>query len=173
MTTTANQRFTPIGPFLRRWKLDELPQLLNVVAGDMSLIGPRPKMPEHGLARLSCRPGITGAATNAFAREEAALSSVPTYHLESFYHAVILPTKLELDAQYMAQATFTSDLHLIAKSVLRQWDDSMLEGLVQEWSTQENHDPSHMTTGGMGSVALVAKHPKLDRPRSPGEVRAY
>jgi len=173
VTTTANQRFTPIGPFLRRWKLDELPQLLNVVAGDMSLIGPRPKMPEHGLARLSCRPGITGAATIAFAHEEAGLSSVPTYHLESFYHAVILPTKLELDAQYMAHATFFSDLQLIAKSVLRRWDDSVMDGLVQEWCAQRNEDSSHISSRGTNGAAYVGKHPQLDRPASPGEVRAY
>jgi len=130
VTTAASHAFTPIGAFLRRWKLDELPQLLNVLAGDMSLVGPRPKMPEHVASKLPCRPGITGAATIAFAREEAILDQVPEESLVFFYHRVVLPAKRRLDARYMARATFLSDLKLIVNSALRRWDSSFLEDLL-------------------------------------------
>lgn len=124
VTTIDDQRFTAAGLFLRKWKLDEVPQLLNVLFGHMSLVGPRPKVPEQQLALLACRPGITGAATLAFAREENSLACVPKHHLGAFYHHVILPEKRKLDAEYMARATFQSDLKLIVKSLLRRWDDS-------------------------------------------------
>lgn len=130
VTTTDNQRFTPIGPFLRRWKLDELPQILNVLMGDMSLVGPRPKMPEHQLGDLRCRPGITGAATIAFAREEEVLARLPNHHLESYYHSVILPAKLRLDGEYMAQASFISDLKLLFQTALRRWDSATMLDLL-------------------------------------------
>jgi lipopolysaccharide/colanic/teichoic acid biosynthesis glycosyltransferase len=130
VTTSINQRFTPVGPFLRRWKLDELPQIFNVIRGDMSLVGPRPKLPKHQSTSLTCRPGITGRATVVFAREEVALSSVPNGHLDSYYHGVVLPLKHALDNEYMARATFISDLKLIIKSVLRRWDDVALTDLA-------------------------------------------
>jgi lipopolysaccharide/colanic/teichoic acid biosynthesis glycosyltransferase len=91
VTTTDNQQFTPVGLFLRRWKLDELPQLLNVLWGDMSLVGARPKMPEHAIFSLQGRPGITGAATFAFAHEAVALADVPSDQLEVYYRTVVLP----------------------------------------------------------------------------------
>ena len=125
VTTDGNQPFTRLGPFLRRSKLDELPQLINVLWGEMSLVGPRPKMPEHAMDDFHCRPGITGAATIAFAREESLLDCIPEHELESFYHRVVLPAKRHLDAEYMSGATFLSDLKLILKSVLRRWDDSI------------------------------------------------
>jgi len=127
VTTADNQRFTSVGPFLRRWKLDELPQLFNVLAGHMSLVGPRPKLPEHcnEMPRFACRPGITGAATVAFAREEEFLADVPKQVLDSYYHAVVLPAKLQLDVEYTAQATFASDFRLIISSILRRWDNSI------------------------------------------------
>ncbi len=130
VTTAANQAFTPIGAFLRRWKLDELPQLLNVLAGHMSLVGPRPKMPQHMVFNLPCRPGITGAATIVFAREEAVLDRVPEEDLESYYHTVVLPVKHKLDAKYMARATFLSDFKLIFNSAFRRWDSSLMENLL-------------------------------------------
>ena len=131
VTTADNQPFTSIGPFLRRWKFDELPQVFNVLLGHMSLVGPRPKMPEHVKVDLPCRPGITGAATIAFAREETILDRVPKHSLDAYYHRVVLPTKRQLDAEYMAQATFFSDLKLIIDSVLRRWDGSVAEALLE------------------------------------------
>jgi len=130
VTTAGNQRFTPVGSFLRRLKIDELPQLLNVLAGHMSLVGPRPKMREHVISRLACRPGITGAATIAFALEETVLDRVPKHRLESYYHKVVLPAKRQLDAEYMARATFLSDIKLIVNSVLRRWDTSVMESVL-------------------------------------------
>jgi lipopolysaccharide/colanic/teichoic acid biosynthesis glycosyltransferase len=121
ITTLGNQRFTPVGPFLRRWKLDELPQLLNVLRGDMSLLGPRPKVPEHQSEVLLWRPGITGAATLVFAREEVLLDDVPEHLLEHYVHDVVLPAKRLIDAEYMSRATFRSDFAILVRSVLRRW----------------------------------------------------
>jgi lipopolysaccharide/colanic/teichoic acid biosynthesis glycosyltransferase len=129
ITTSDNQRFTSIGPFLRRWKLDELPQLVNVLLGQMSLVGPRPKMREHVIFDLPCRPGITGMASIVFACEESVLARLPKNHLDVYYHSVVLPAKRQLDAEYMAQATFLSDLRMLVNSVLRRWDTTVLENL--------------------------------------------
>ena len=131
VTTMDNQQFTSVGPFLRRWKLDELPQLLNVLAGHMSLVGPRPRMPEHVNSTFGCRPGITGAATIAFAREEVVLANVPNHQLTAFYHNVVLPAKRRLDTEYMSRATFPSDIKLIINSAFRRWDTSVVDGLFK------------------------------------------
>jgi len=114
-------RVTRLGAWLRRTKLDELPQLLNVLAGEMSMVGPRPKVPEQQPKPLSCRPGLTGAATLAFAREEALLKQVPEEEVNNFFNNTILPVKRRLDADYMRRATLTSDLALIANTVLGRW----------------------------------------------------
>jgi lipopolysaccharide/colanic/teichoic acid biosynthesis glycosyltransferase len=131
VTTAGNQRFTLVGPFLRRWKLDELPQLLNVLIGDMSLVGPRPKIPEHMLGELRCRPGITGAATIAFAREEQVLAHLPHGDVDGYYHSIILPAKLQMDRMYTAQSTFISDLKIIANTLLRRWDATIMCQLLK------------------------------------------
>lgn len=131
VTTSINQRFTPVGSFLRRWKLDELPQLLNVLRGDMSIVGPRPKLAEHQTAPLSGRPGITGRATIVFAREEMVLSPLTSSQLDGIYHKVVLPLKQQLDEEYMARATFASDIKLIVNSVFRRWEDLELRHLIQ------------------------------------------
>jgi lipopolysaccharide/colanic/teichoic acid biosynthesis glycosyltransferase len=131
VTTSINQRFTPVGPILRRWKLDELPQLINVLRGDMSMVGPRPKLEDHQTTRFNCRPGVTGRATIVFAREELVLSPLPSSQLEGVYHKVVLPLKQQLDEDYMAQATFLSDIRLIFNSLFRKWEDLELRHLIQ------------------------------------------
>jgi lipopolysaccharide/colanic/teichoic acid biosynthesis glycosyltransferase len=172
VTTTGNQRFTPIGPFLRRWKLDELPQLLNVLVGHMSLVGPRPKMPEHVASFLPCRPGITGAATIAFAREEAVLDSVPKPRLEAYYHTVVLPAKRRLDADYMAGATFLSDLKLVVSSVLFRWDSSIMESLL-DTETFEAQDRRMLRRASDSEAGRVPKLPDVDQPAPAKSVTAY
>ena len=122
VTTASNQVLTSIGAFMRRWKLDELPQLFNVLRGDLSLVGPRPKLASHQLFPLFCRPGITGRATIAFAAEEEALSSIPAAQLDAFYRDVVLPAKEALDRHYMSRATFVSDLKLICRTLIRKAD---------------------------------------------------
>jgi lipopolysaccharide/colanic/teichoic acid biosynthesis glycosyltransferase len=122
----SNQQFTLIGRFLRRWKVDEVPQLINILRGEMSLVGPRPKLACYESARLACRPGLTGFATLVFAREEMALAGVPQGEVDAYYQAVLKPMKLKLDAEYMGQAAFLSDLKIILKSVFRDWDDLAL-----------------------------------------------
>jgi lipopolysaccharide/colanic/teichoic acid biosynthesis glycosyltransferase len=130
ITSVHNQRFTPIGAFLRRWKLDELPQLANVLLGHASLVGPRPKMPEFVPCKLPCRPGLTGVATIAFAREAAILARVPREWLGGYYHQVVLPAKQEMDAEYLAQATLLSDLGLIIKTSLLRWNPAPAEKFI-------------------------------------------
>ncbi len=149
VTTSDNQCFTVIGPFLRRWKLDELPQVLNVLLGNMSMVGPRPKLAEHQLGELKCRPGITGAATIAFAREELILAQLPNHHLDGFYHSIILPAKFRLDREYMMRATFASDLKLILDTILRRWDSETICAVLEvDPSEIHNNGPkakAHMT----------------------------
>jgi lipopolysaccharide/colanic/teichoic acid biosynthesis glycosyltransferase len=174
VTTSSNQRFTPVGPFLRRWKLDELPQLLNVLAGDMSLVGPRPKLPEHVISDHACRAGITGAATIAFALEEAILARVPKHKLELFYHSVVLPAKHRLDADYMANATFVSDLRLIVDSVLRRWDCSIMEDLLEAWAFEEGGGSiKHGSCEPESPFTHATRLPQLDRPAPSGRSRAF
>ena len=131
ITTLNNQPFTSIGPFLRKWKLDELPQLINVLLGHMSLVGPRPKIAEHGIFIFSCRPGLTGMATLAFAEEEAILSRLSNDELDACFYNVVLPAKQQIDAEYAARATLLSDLQLLVNSVLRRWQTPTAEKLIR------------------------------------------
>ena len=115
-------RVTWIGRFLRKSKLDELPQIFNVLAGEMSLVGPRPKVPEQDREPLQCRPGLTGAATLVFAREEMMLRGIPTAGLDEFFQNTILSAKRRMDADYMRRSTMWSDLRILAKTILGRWE---------------------------------------------------
>jgi lipopolysaccharide/colanic/teichoic acid biosynthesis glycosyltransferase len=122
ITASNDPRITPWGAFLRRHKIDELPQLWNVLKGDMSLVGPRPEVEFYTQFYtpmqkqvLKVRPGITDAGSLLYRQEEKLLatSSDP----RSFYVEQILPKKLALNLQYMKGCTFFQDLVLIARTV--------------------------------------------------------
>ena len=122
ITVGADQRITRVGQFLRRTKLDELPQLLNVVKGEMTLVGPRPEVPhyvaQYGEAEkplLALTPGITSVASLQFRRESELLAAQA--EPETFYLTQLMPEKVRIDLAYARQATVMSDLAVIAKTL--------------------------------------------------------
>jgi FlaA1/EpsC-like NDP-sugar epimerase/lipopolysaccharide/colanic/teichoic acid biosynthesis glycosyltransferase len=118
ITARGDTRVTPVGRFLRRTKLDELPQLLNVLRGEMSLVGPRPETSEHVAGYneiqrriLHLKPGITGAASLRYLNEESLLAEQADP--EDFYLHDLMPRKLQLDLRYSDQLGLATDLRLI------------------------------------------------------------
>jgi lipopolysaccharide/colanic/teichoic acid biosynthesis glycosyltransferase len=122
ITAQGDSRITPLGRWLRRYKIDELPQLINVVRGEMSLVGPRPEDPAYVAhytveqrLLLSVRPGITSSASLQFRREEELLTG-PNW--QAAYFKEILPQKLAIELAYLQRQTFWTDLELILKTIL-------------------------------------------------------
>jgi lipopolysaccharide/colanic/teichoic acid biosynthesis glycosyltransferase len=122
VTVWADPRVTPLGRTLRRHKLDELPQLLNVLRGDMSFVGPRPEDPEYvavyteeQLRVLSAKPGITGAAALKYSNEEELLRGEDW---EEAYRERIMPAKLKLELDYLARRSLLTDMKIILATFL-------------------------------------------------------
>ena len=130
-TAKGDPRITAIGQFLRRFKLDELPQLYNVLRGDMSLVGPRPKLPNHEHTAMKCRPGITGAATLAFRDEQHILCQVASEQIEEFYVQHVVPFKILMDAEYMQRATMLSDIQILFATVFQGGERLSHQDLLQ------------------------------------------
>jgi lipopolysaccharide/colanic/teichoic acid biosynthesis glycosyltransferase len=121
----GDKRITPLGSVLRKYKLDELPELWNVLKGDMSLVGPRPDVPEFtrrltGEEKLilSLRPGITGPATIKYSDEEELLAGVADP--KQFTDEVIWPDKVKINLDYYYNRSFLKDLQIIIGTLFRK-----------------------------------------------------
>ncbi len=121
ITHSHDERITPVGRRLRRAKIDELPQFLNVVRGEMSVVGPRPEDPRYvdwsdPVHRFvfSAKPGITGPSQIAFRHEERLLAVADP---DDHYRRVILPEKLRLDADYLRRRTVATDLAMVGSTI--------------------------------------------------------
>ena len=123
ITVGVDPRITPSGHFLRRYKIDELPQFLNVLLGDMSIVGPRPEvpryvalyLPEQRRVVLSVRPGITDLASLEYKDENDLLGG--SADPESTYVKQVLPAKLALCVRYVQTRSFWGDLLIVARTL--------------------------------------------------------
>lgn len=122
ITIGNDSRVTKSGQFIRKFKIDEFPQLINIIVGDMSVVGPRPEVPKYVQLYdddqnrvLSVRPGLTDFATIEYIDEQEQLgqSSEP----EKLYINTIMPEKLELNLKYIDSRSFQTDLKIIFKTI--------------------------------------------------------
>lgn len=124
ITVGKDSRITRVGAFLRKYKIDELPQLFNVLKGDMSLVGPRPEVPkyvelytEEEKKVLEVRPGITDLASIRYSDENDILGKVE--NPEEYYINVIMKDKLKLNLEYIEKSNIFFDIYLIIKTILK------------------------------------------------------
>ena len=122
ITVGEDNRVTRVGRFLRKYKLDELPQFLNIIKGDMSIVGPRPEVPkyvalydERQRRVLSVRPGLTDYASIEYISENELLAQSPDP--DRTYIEEIMPAKLELNLKYIDNQSVMEDLRLIFKTL--------------------------------------------------------
>lgn len=123
ITVGKDNRITKVGYFLRKFKIDELPQLFNVLKGDMSFVGPRPEVPkyvdlytEEQKKVLSIRPGITDMASLRYKNENDILGKVD--NPEEYYINVIMRDKLKLNLEYIEKSNLFFDIYLIIKTII-------------------------------------------------------
>ena len=123
VTAAGDSRVTRVGGFLRSTKLDELPQLVNVLRGDMSIVGPRPEVAKYVAlwaqdereVILLVRPGITDPVTLKLRREEELLAQQSDP--EGYYRTVLLPNKARMYAEYVESQSFVGDLGVVARTL--------------------------------------------------------
>ncbi|MBW0101545.1 sugar transferase [Pseudonocardia sp. KRD291] len=125
VTTSDDIRITPVGRRLRASKLDELPQLFNVLRGDMSLVGPRPEDPRYvshytpeQQRVLTVRPGMTGLAFLRFGHEQLFIARAKPADVERYYVCEILPRKLRIELEYLENWSFVGDLRILARTLI-------------------------------------------------------
>lgn len=122
LTVGADTRITKVGKFIRKFKIDELPQLLNVISGHMSIVGPRPEVPkyvalytEEQRKVLSVRPGLTDYASIEYINESDELGK--SDNPEKTYIEEVMPAKLALNLKYVEEQSFGNDIKLIFKTL--------------------------------------------------------
>jgi len=125
VTSHTDSRITCTGSFLRKWKLDELPELLNILMGDMSFVGPRPDVPgyadkleDENRKVLMLRPGVTGPATLKYLNEEEILSGVS--NPQQYNDEIIYPDKVRINIKYLEMFSLVGDLRIIFYTLIRK-----------------------------------------------------
>lgn len=123
VSVKGEARITPLGAFLRKYKLDELPELFNVLIGDMSFVGPRPDVPGYAdklekedVIILSVRPGITGPASIKYRNEEILLATVD--NPKKYNDEILYPDKVRINKSYIENWSFTLDLKIILYTII-------------------------------------------------------
>ncbi len=126
VTKRGDSRITKIGAFLRKSKLDELPQLFNVLKGDISIVGPRPEVEEYVFKYrddyeniLSVKPGITDYAAIEYIDEEKLLEGAPPEKVGEIYAKTVLPEKIKYYYKYLNNRSMKTDLELIFKTLYK------------------------------------------------------
>lgn len=145
LTVGNDPRITRIGHSLRKWKLDELPQLINVVTGEMGFVGPRPETPKYVALYseelrhvLSLRPGITDPASIAYSRESDILAGA--HDPEAYYISEVMPSKVRMNLDYADDATLWSDIRIVLRTILHLTDH-------RDRPLRANVDPSRTSRG--------------------------
>jgi len=125
ISVKGESRITPLGSKLRKYKLDELPELWNVLIGDMSLVGPRPdvsgyadKLTGNDAEILKLKPGITGPASLKYKNEEEFLATLD--NPQKYNDEVIFPDKVKINLRYLRKWSFTSDIKIIFATILNR-----------------------------------------------------
>lgn len=133
----SSSAITPIGKFIRKTKIDELPQLFNILIGDMSFIGPRPELSrrlkyysERDKGIFKVRSGISSPASIVFSDEEYLMNQVSDP--EKFYIEQIMPYKIELNLYYVENRNFWNDIYLIIATFLKIIDKAKIQWIVKD-----------------------------------------
>ncbi|MEO7002158.1 MAG: sugar transferase [Ktedonobacterales bacterium] len=178
LTLRRDPRITPIGRFLRATKLDELPQLINVLRGEMSVVGPRPESPRYVAhytpemrAALDLRPGLTGPASVLFRSQEQLLDGMD---FEQYYVAVLMPVKMGINLEYVAHHSVWIDLTIIARTIIALFRPSPPPPLVSPAEAVRAALPA-LEEQGLATTVFVAasvpsvpvKTPRATRPPQP------
>jgi len=155
LTRAFDPRVTWLGRHMRRWKLDELPQLFNVLRGDMSFVGPRPQptrlwkepfIRQDAAVVLSVRPGITSQATLVFRNEEEVLAPLSCDQVEEVYVRTLMPLKLKMEIQYLCSASFLGDMRIVLRTVgrvfnRREHEDDLLKECLPATNGSQIQEP--------------------------------
>jgi lipopolysaccharide/colanic/teichoic acid biosynthesis glycosyltransferase len=158
VTRADDPRITRFGGVLRRTKLDEFPQLINILRGEMSFVGPRPRVPTQESSLFMTRPGLTGIASLILAHEEKILQQVPEEAQEQYHAQVLNPLKLRYDLQYVEAASLSLDIEIMVRTAIKVYFSPLRAEIdlqsVPLKTMAKHHMQSHQATHDVSETAV-------------------